>query len=80
MTADSDETGMEPLGSKIKRLRQERKMSQDRLAIESHVDQSGLSKFERGKDRSMGRTTLERIAKVLKLSFDELIEGTDYQR
>jgi DNA-binding transcriptional regulator YiaG len=70
--------GLEPLGSKIKRLRQARNLSQDRLAIESHVDQSGLSKFERGKDRAMGRAPLERIAAVLKVTLAELVAGTDH--
>jgi len=78
MANQAEAAGLEPLGAKIKRLRQERKLSQDRLAIESHIDQSGLSKFERGKDRSMGRVPLERIAAVLKVSFAELVAGTDY--
>lgn len=70
----------EPLGSKIKRLRAERKLSQDRLAIESHIDQSGLSKFERGRDRTMGEIPLRRIAAVLKLSFEQLVAETDYNQ
>ena len=70
---------LESLGPKIKRLRTERSLSQDRLAIESQVDQSGLSKFERGKDRTMGETPLRRIALVLRINFEDLIAGTDYQ-
>lgn len=69
---------VELLGAKIKRLRTERNLSQDRLAIESQIDQSGLSKFERGKDRSMGETPLRRIASVLKISFEALVSGTEY--
>lgn len=78
MTTNADQETLESLGTKVKRLRMERKLSQDRLAIEAHVDQSGLSKFERGKDRSMGETPLRRIAAILKISFEALIEGTDY--
>ena len=78
MTGES-RTDVLSLGAKIKRLRMERKLSQDRLAIESHIDQSGLSKFERGKDRSMGEVPLRRIAAVLKMSFEDLVAGTDYQ-
>lgn len=70
---------MEPLGAKIKRLRQERKLAQDRLAIEANVDQSGLSKFERGQQTRLGATPLTRIATVLGLSLDELVEGTDWR-
>jgi transcriptional regulator with XRE-family HTH domain len=71
--------GLELLGAKIKRLRMERRLSQDRLAIESQTDQSGLSKFERGKDRSMGELPLRRIARVLKITFEDLVAGTDYE-
>jgi DNA-binding XRE family transcriptional regulator len=66
----------EALGNKIRRLRAEIGVGQERLAIEANVDQSGLSKFERGKDRSMSRNSLDRIAHVLGLTYEQLIEGT----
>ena len=75
----SEASANEALGAKIKRLRQERKLAQDRLAIEANVDQSGLSKFERGQQTRFGPTSLSRIAKVLGLSLEELIEGTDWK-
>jgi transcriptional regulator with XRE-family HTH domain len=78
MADRADAARVESLGAKIKRLRQARNLSQDRLAIESNVDQSGLSKFERGKDRAMGRAPLERIARVLNLSLADLVAGTDH--
>jgi transcriptional regulator with XRE-family HTH domain len=69
----------EMLGAKIRRLRNERGVGQERLAIEANVDQSGLSKFERGKDnRALSETALRRLAGALKMSFENLIEGTDY--
>jgi len=70
----------EPLGQKIRRLRQERAMPQERLSIEARVDQSGLSKFERGTDRHMGEIPLRRIAEALGITFEELVEGTDFPR
>lgn len=73
-----DSSAPERLGAKIKRLRQERKISQDRLSIEAHVDQSGLSKFERGGERSFAAQSLSRIAKVLGLTLGELTAGTDF--
>jgi transcriptional regulator with XRE-family HTH domain len=69
--------GVEEIGSRVRRLRQERGLAQDRLAIEAHVDQSGLSKFERG-NRGLGRVPLERIARVLGITLDELTAGTDF--
>ncbi len=69
----------ETLGSRIRRLRGELGLGQERLAIESHVDQSGLSKFERGKDnRAISEAALRRIATTLGTSFDRLVDGTDY--
>ena len=69
---------MEEIGSKIRRLRMERHLSQDRLALEAHIDQSGLSKFERG-GRGMGKISVARIAAVLGIPFEDLISGTDFR-
>lgn len=71
----------EALGAKIRRLRTERSLGQERLAIEANIDQSGLSKFEREKDRrGLSAAALERLAKVFGLSFEELVNGTDWKQ
>ena len=70
---------VEPLGSRIRRLRMERGITQDSLALKSKVDQSGLSKFERGKAQKLGRVGLSRIAGVLGMTLEELTDGTDFQ-
>lgn len=80
MSEEPSEILVEAIGVRVKRLRMERRLAQDRLAIEAHIDQSGLSKFERGKERNMGETALRRIAAVLRLSFEDLIAGTDFRR
>lgn len=69
---------LEPLGARIRRLRQERGLGQDRLAIEAKVDQSGLSKVERGKEKRFGEIQLRRIAAVLSIPYERLIDGTDF--
>ena len=75
--ADSH-ASFEALGSKIRRLRVERGLGQERLAIEANVDQSGLSKFERGKDqRGFSSVALQRVATVLGLTLEELLAGTE---
>lgn len=72
---------IEPVGAKIRRLRQARGIAQDRLAIEAHVDQSGLSKFERAvPGKLFGDTPLRRIAGTLGISLEELVAGTDYRK
>jgi transcriptional regulator with XRE-family HTH domain len=71
----------ESLGAKIRRLRGERGLGQERLAIEANIDQSGLSKFERAKDsRRLSPSALDRLARVLDLSFEELVAGTDWNQ
>lgn len=79
MSDGAQPTHLEPLGARIKRLRLERKLSQDRLAIEAHIDQSGLSKLERGKERGIAEVPLRRVAAVLRISYEQLIDGTDFQ-
>lgn len=60
------------LGRRVRELRQQREFPQDRLALQANVDQSALSKLERGV-RSMPRGALERIATALGVSYEELI-------
>ena len=60
------------LGARVRQLRQAMGLPQDRLALSADIDQSALSKFERGV-RPLGRGALERIAKVLELTYDELV-------
>ena len=69
---------VEPLGSRIRRLREEQGLTQDGLSLKARVDQSGLSKLERLKQRRLGPVPLTRLAKVLGLTLDALVEGTDY--
>jgi transcriptional regulator with XRE-family HTH domain len=78
MGTEPEGNDVETLGQRIKRLRQAKGLTQDRLAIEAHIDQSGLSKLERGKERSMSKVLVMRIAGVLSLSFEELVANTDF--
>ena len=78
MKTEDNNAPLEHLGSKIRRVRMGLGLGQERLAIESNVDQSGLSKLERGKDRRMSREALGRIATVLGLTYDQLLEGTGF--
>jgi len=75
---DQRRDGPEPIGTRVRRLRLERGIAQEHLSIEAHVDQSGLSKFERGA-RNLGEVPLRRVANVLGLSFEDLISGSDFE-
>jgi transcriptional regulator with XRE-family HTH domain len=76
----TDPRVVEALGARIKRLRQEKGLPQDRLALRANVDQSGLSKFERGQGHRLGPVPLKRIAAVLGVTYEELVDGTDFDR
>ena len=77
MTKD-EHPDVEPLGSRIRRLRQEQGLTQDGLSLKARVDQSGLSKVERLKQSRLGPVPLTRVARVLGLTLAALVEGTDY--
>jgi transcriptional regulator with XRE-family HTH domain len=72
----ADPIELEALGVKVRRLRVDKGLTQDRLAILAHVDQSALSKFERSRGR-LGEIPLRRIATVLAVSFEELVANTE---
>lgn len=59
------------LAALLKRLREERAMTQEQLAFEAGVTASALSRIERGLN-SPGWTTVKRIAKALDVSLAEL--------
>jgi DNA-binding XRE family transcriptional regulator len=59
------ETHRKRLGERIKRLRQQRGVSQEQLAEEAGVGRITLSRIETGHEQSPRFDTLERIAKAL---------------
>ena len=69
--------GLERIGERVRRLRTERHLSQDRVSLSANIDQSGFSKFERGV-RSIDEEALRRIATVLGIDFDLMVRETDF--
>lgn len=60
------------LAALLKRLREERDITQEQLAFDAGVTASALSRIERGLT-SPGWTTLKKIAKALDVSLIELM-------
>lgn len=60
------------LGSKIKKIRQKKKMSQEELAFESGLHRTYISDIERGA-RNVSILNIAKIAKALKVSLREII-------
>ena len=62
------------LGQKIKKLRDERELSQEELAKFIGISRAALSEVERG-NRSLDVFELTKIAKIFELSIDELLRN-----
>ena len=61
----------------LKTIRQQRKISQAKLAEKSHVAQSLISDIENGNVKNPGIQTMRQIAKALDVSIDELLDDDD---
>ncbi len=60
------------LATLLKRLRKEREITQEQLAFEAGITSSALSRIERGLN-DPGWTTVNRIAKALRIPLVELV-------
>jgi len=67
---------IENIGQKIKRVRKEMNLTQDNV----HHNQSQISQIESGRINNPDENTLEIIAANLKLTLDELIENTGWEK
>ncbi len=61
------------LAQNIKRLRKKLKLSQEELAKRANITYSTLIKIESGINKNPTIITLKKLAKVLKVSLDELV-------
>ena len=64
------------VGSRIKELRNEQSMSQQKLATKAEIDRTYLTGVEAGK-RNISIKNLEKILKALGISFEDFFESTD---
>ena len=62
-----------PLAVNIKKLREKKGLSQDRLAKLANVANNTIIKIEQGENINPTLDTLKKIAKALETSIDELI-------
>ncbi len=63
------------LAENIKKLREKKGLSQDRLAKLADVANNTIIKIEQGENRNPTLETLKKIANALNVSIDELIKG-----
>ena len=63
-----------PLSNNLKRLREKKGLSQDRLAKLADVANNTIIKIEQGENINPTLETLKKVAKALDVSVDELIK------
>lgn len=66
-----DQKFLEQLGSRIRELRLESGLSQEKLSFECDLDRTYIGSVERG-ERNIAAINLKRISKALNISISEL--------
>jgi transcriptional regulator with XRE-family HTH domain len=61
------------VGANIKKIRLDRKISQENLAYSAEIDRTYLPSIEKG-ERNISITVLEKIAKALEVNIIELLK------
>lgn len=63
------------IGKNIRKIRQQKKLSQERLARLTDISLNTLTKIESGFTRQPSIQTIHKIAKALGISLDKLVES-----
>ena len=66
------------LGDRIRKLRDERELTQGQLALSSSVSQGYLSQLENGEVKNPSAAVLLRVAQAVNVDPDELFEAAGY--
>ena len=61
---------------RLKQLREQKKISQLKLAMDLHMNQNSISRYENG-EREADYATLIKLADYFNVSIDYLLERTD---
>ena len=73
---DESEKSLELLGRKIRKLRQEKGLSQEEFAHSADIDRSYIGQIERG-ERNIAFSNILKIARALGVKVSDLTEGID---
>jgi transcriptional regulator with XRE-family HTH domain len=67
------------VGQRIKELRKELGLSQEKLAYEAEVDRTYVTDVENGR-RNVSLEILERLVKALKVSFADFFDAKEFRK
>lgn len=67
------------VGQRIKELRKQLGLSQEKLAYEAEVDRTYVTDVENGR-RNVSLEILERLIKALKVSFAQFFDAKDFKK
>ena len=65
---------MDDLGFKIKKLREQRNISQEQLATELDISQSKLSKIENGRITKIDFALMTKLSDLFEISLEDFLE------
>ena len=65
---------VEKVGKRIKAIRNEQGLSQEKLALKAEIDRTYLAGAEKGK-RNISLKSLEKIVNALDVSFEDFFKG-----
>ena len=68
-----EEIFLKKIGKRIRKLRLEASLSQEKLAFQSNLDRTYIGSVERG-ERNIAIINLNKIAKALNISVSKLLE------
>jgi transcriptional regulator with XRE-family HTH domain len=68
-----EEIFLKKIGKRIRKLRLEESLSQEKLAFQSNLDRTYIGSVERG-ERNIAIINLNKIAKALNISVSKLLE------
>jgi transcriptional regulator with XRE-family HTH domain len=66
------------IGNNIRRIRKQKKLTQERLARQADISLNTLTKIESGFAKAPNIKTVAKIARVLNVSVDELIKNSNF--
>jgi transcriptional regulator with XRE-family HTH domain len=73
-----DKLFQEKVGARITELRKEKKLSQQKLAIDANIERTHLTHIEKGR-KNISLSTLERVIKALETSIHNFFNTKDFK-